>query len=115
MKKIRALIFMLSVLAFCPCGLNAQNDAFFYGNVETRSSDNLNKNDFGGYGFSFDLFDENLGNGFSFDGFANDNDGNLSFGDFDFADDVPLGNGLLLMCGFALMCAVRTTRQRDNK
>lgn len=115
MKKNIALIFMLSVLAFCPCVVNAQNDAFFYESVETRNSDGFNINDFGGYGFSFDLFDEGVGNGFSFDSFANDNDGSLSFGDFDLSNDVPLGNGLLLMCGFALLGVIKTTRQRDNK
>ena len=94
---------MLCVLAFSPRMLNAQNDAFFYGNVETRNIDGHNTNGFRGYGFSFDLFDEELDNGFSFDGFANDNDGNLSFGDFDMAaDDAPLSGGHLLLLGFAL-------------
>ena len=102
-RKFIVLGFMLSFLAFITSGLNAQNDAFFYGNVETRNIDGHNTNGFRGYGFSFDLFDEELGNGFSFDGFANDDDGSFNFGDFDMAaDDAPLSGGHLLLLGFAL-------------
>ena len=114
MKKIRVLIFMLCVLAFSPRTLNAQNDAFFYGNVETRNTDGHNTNGFRGYGLSFDLFDEELGNGFSFDGFANDDDGSFNFGDFDMAaDDAPLSGGHLLLLGFAL-AFLKTTRQQER-
>lgn len=117
MKKIRVLIFILSVQFVFSYVLNAQSDTFIYESVETRNSDGFNINDFGGYGLSFDLFDESVGNGFSFDSFGNNNDGSLSFGDFDLSNDVPLGNGLLLMCGFAMLGVIKTIRQReqDNK
>ena len=118
---------MLSSLSFTLGALNAQNvqntqnDAYFQdeSNHELRSPedgvgfgfDDLSPT--GGYGFTFDLFDENIGNGFEFDNFGNELGYNsLEFGDFDMAaDDVPLGNGLLLLgCLVLMWFFIKTTR-----
>ena len=112
--KSIVLLFVISVLTYSTNGQNVQHDAYFYGQTtpELRTHDNGEGLDFddmlptGGYGFTFDLFDESIGNCFEFDNFGNELGYNsLEFGDFDMAaDDVPLGNGLLLLGCFALMC-----------
>lgn len=69
-------------------------------------------------GFGFNLFDEIFGNGFGFDNFGNGmNYNSLEFGGFDMdADDVPLGNGLLILGCLALMWFfLKTTRPQDYK
>lgn len=110
--KLIVLGFMLSFL----CELNAQNDAFFIEKKQVRVEDNIGFDfsdmSFGnGQGFSFELFDEENGNGFSFDIFDdNNNNSGLSFGDFEFrpdgvedSEEVPLGNGILLLTTAALI------------
>lgn len=102
--KAKVLIFILSFLPFISNEIwaqNTQNDAFFHYQTtpELRGADNGIS-----YGFTFDLFDESIGNGFE-------------FGDFDMAaDDVPLSGGHLLLLGLVLAWSVlKTTRQQDNK
>lgn len=102
---------MLSFLPFISNEILAQDvgyDAYFRyeSNPEQRVGfgfDGMSPT--AGYGFTFDLFDEIIGNGFGFDNFGNGtNNNSLEFGDFDMvADDVPLGNGLLLLGCLALM------------
>ena len=68
--------------------------------------------------FISNLFDEIFGNGFGFDNFGNGTNYNsLEFGGFDMdADDVPLGNGLLILGCLALMWFfLKTTRPQDHK
>ena len=102
--KVKVLLFILSFQFFISNEIwcqNTQNDAFFQYQTtpELRGADNGIS-----YGFTFDLFDESIGNGFE-------------FGDFDMAaDDVPLGNGLLLLGCLALMWFfLKTTRLQDHK
>ena len=74
-------------------------------------------------GFSFDNFNNGAGlgfgnfnngtGGFGFGGFS-DNDGGFGFGDFDFAEeDVPAGDGLLLLCVFATFYLTRLVRKKQ--
>ena len=67
----------------------------------------FNFNDFSsqqGFGFNFGGFSGNGGNGFSFDDFSNNGGDGFSFGNFNHTpDNVPLGNGLLLLTGSALL------------
>ena len=110
-------IMILIALSFCAY---AQTDAYFQDETipELRSSDSegLDFNDMsltGGYGFTFDLFDESAGNGFKFDSFTEEHYKGLDFGDFEMnAEDVPLGGGLLILGGLALVRA--RTRARDK-
>ena len=127
--KAKVLLFILSFQFFISneiWGQNTQSDAFFHYQTtpELRTPDNGEGLDFddmlptGGYGFTFDLFNESIGNGFEFDNFGNELGNNsLEFGDFDMAaDDVPLGNGLLLFGCLALMWFfLKTTRLQDHK
>ena len=124
--KSIVLLFVISVLTYSTNGQNAQHDAYFHDQTtpELRTPDSGEGLDFddmlptGGYGFTFDLFDESIGNGFEFDNFGNELGYNsLEFGDFDMAaDDVPLGNGLLLLGSLSLMWLFfKTTRLQDHK
>ena len=95
--KVKVLIFILSFQFFISneiWGQNTQNDAFFQYQTtpELRGADN-------GISFTFDLFDESIGNGFEFDNFGNELDYNsLEFCDFDMAaDDVSLGCGVMIL------------------
>ena len=101
---------------FPPVCVLGQNDAFFYENYDVENRD-------GSMGFSFDNFNNGAGlgfgsfnngtGGFGFGGFS-DNDGGFSFGDFDFAEeDVPAGDGLLLLCVFATFYLTRLVRKKQ--
>ena len=93
-RKALKLTFILCFLSLIPSGLNAQNDAFFYCNIENRSSNDVNT-------FGFNVFG---GDG----NFEND----LGFGNFNLApDNVPLESGLLLLTAFSLF----KLRKRNNK
>ena len=126
--KLIVLGFMLSFL----CELNAQNDAFFIEQKQTRNEDDsgfsFGEMSFGnGNGFTFGIFgDENGFNfgmidetdGFDFDIFGDDDDGNgFDFGGFDFESDdteeTPLGNGLLLLTATSLIYLKR--KKQNNK
>lgn len=126
--KLIVLGFMLSFL----CELNAQNDAFFIEQEQTRNEDDsgfsFGEMSFGnGNGFSFGQFgDENGFNfgmidetdGFDFDIFGDDDDGNgFDFGNFDFESDdteeAPLGNGLLVLTATSLIYLKR--KKQNNK
>lgn len=55
-----------------------------------------------GEGFGFGNFSQNV-YGMGFDDFMNYQEG-VSFGNFDFeSDSAPLGDGLLLLCGMAVL------------
>ena len=113
---------MLSFLAFIN-EMQAQNDAYFQdeSSHELRSPEDGEGLDFddmlptGGYGFTFDLFDENIGNCFEFDNFGNELDYNsLEFGDFDMAaDDVSLGCGVMVLGCLAFAFAFARSRSRS--
>ena len=98
---------MLGLLAVVPKEMHAQNDAYFqekneFGyrspkDVGCLSYDGVSFT--GGYGFTF---------GINFDNFDSDLNNSLKFGEFIIAeDDVPLGNGMLLLFGFALVRGMR--------
>ena len=112
MKRKTILIgLVLSFLPFISNELwaqNTQNDAYFQdeSNPELRSPeegaglgfDELSPT--GGYGFTFGLFDESIGNGFQFDNFGNElNYNSLEFGSFEHETDnnVPLGSGVMVL------------------
>lgn len=62
-------------------------------------------------GFSFDNFNNGAGLGF---GSFNNGTGGFGFGDFDFAEeDVPAGDGLLLLCVFATFYLTRLVRKKQ--
>ena len=113
--KLIVLSFMLSFL----CELNAQNDAFFIEQKQTRNEDDSGFS-FGIFGdengFNFGMIDET--DGFNFDIFGDDDDGNgFDFGNFDFESDdteeTPLGNGLLLLTATSLIYLKR--KKQNNK
>lgn len=83
MKRISKILILFYVIClFCDIA-NAQNDAFFYENYEQRI--------------------ENNHIGFNFGHFSTDETG-LNFGEFDFDDvEAPLGSGLLLLSGLAIL------------
>lgn len=83
MKRISKILILFYVIClFCDIA-NAQNDAFFYENYEQRI--------------------ENNHIGFNFGHFSTDETG-LNFGEFDFVDvEAPLGSGLLLLSGLAIL------------
>ena len=96
-KMIR---FLFCAIVFCMIILSenkvlqAQNDSFFYENIDDRDVGYLSLS--GDHIYLYSLFEEN---GFTCNGFGNgnDNDG-FTFDDYDFApDNAPLGNGLLLL------------------
>ena len=69
-------------------------------------------------GFGFDGMSPTAGYGLTFGNFGNGtNNNSLEFGGFDMdADDVPLGNGLLILGCLALMWFfLKTTRPQDYK
>ena len=115
-RKLIILSLMLSFLPFISNEILAQDvgyDAYFRyeSNPEQRVP-------YYPEGFGFNLFDEIFGNGFGFDNFGNGtNNNSLEFGGFDMdADDVPLGNGLLILGCLALMWFfLKTTRPQDYK
>lgn len=103
MKKIILSIFVLAAIMLQSNALNAQ-DGFFHGNDAPRNvnENGMSYNDMtlsGGYGISFGLFDETVGNGFSFNNFNSGSSGNgFNFGNFDCSTEaVPVGNGILLL------------------
>ena len=115
-RKLIILSLMLSFLPFISNEILAQDvgcDAFFRyeSNPEQRVP-------YYPEGFTFDLFDEIFGNGFGFDNFGNGTNYNsLEFGGFEMdADEVPLGNGLLILGCLALMWFfLQTKRLQDHK
>ena len=99
---------MLSFLPFISNEILAQDvgcDAYFRyeSNPEQR------------VGFGFDGMSPTAGYGFTFGNFGNGTNNNgLEFGGFDMdADDVPLGNGLLILGCLALMWFFK--RLQDHK
>ena len=110
------MILIITLLITPPVCVLGQNDAFFYENYDVENRD-------GSMGFSFDNFNNGAGlgfgnfnngtGGFGFGGFS-DNDGGFGFGDFDFAEeDVPAGDGLLLLCVFATFYLTRLVRKKQ--
>lgn len=110
-RKLIILSLMLSFLPFISNEILAQDvgyDAYFRyeSNPEQR------------VGFGFDGMSPTAGYGFGFDNFGNGtNNNSLEFGGFDMdADEVPLGNGLLILGCLALMWFfLKTTRPQDHK
>lgn len=122
MKKIILSIFVLAAVMMPLRTLYAQNDAFFYGNDAPRSinENGMSYNDMtmsGGYGFSFGLFDETVGNGFSFNNFNGSNSTNgFNFGNFNCTTDaVPLGNGILLLSCAGIFYAQIKRNRKETK
>lgn len=115
-RKLIILSLMLSFLPFISNEILAQDvgyDAYFRyeSNPEQRVS-------YYPEGFGFDGMSPTAGYGFGFDNFGNGtNNNSLEFGGFDMdADDVPLGNGLLILGCLALMWFfLKTTRPQDHK
>lgn len=107
---------MLSFLPFISNEILAQDvgyDAYFRyeSNPEQRVS-------YYPEGFGFDGMSPTAGYGFTFGNFGNGtNNNSLEFGGFDMdADEVPLGNGLLILGCLALMWFfLKTTRPQDYK
>lgn len=128
MKNFIFKILIITLLITPPVCVLGQNDAFFYENYDVENRD-------GSMGFSFDNFNNGAGlgfgsfnngtGGFGFGGFSDndggfgfgdfsDNDGGFGFGDFDFAEeDVPAGDGLLLLCVFATFYLTRLVRKKQ--
>ena len=118
-KRIIVMTFMLSFLVFVATESHAQADAYFNG-VETRRDPNS-------HGFSFDDFNGAQGNGFYFGGFNGSGGNGFDFDDFNGAggngfffdnftgnpDGVPLGSGLLLLTGFALLWRKRKAKSDE--
>ena len=115
-RKLIILSLMLSFLPFISIEILAQDvgyDAYFRyeSNPEQRVS-------YYPEGFGFDGMSPTAGYGFGFDNFGNGtNNNSLGFGGFDMdADEVPLGNGLLILGCLALMWFfLKTTRPQDHK
>lgn len=117
MKTIFSKLLIIITLITPPHYLVGQNDAFFYENYENAyrdgstgfSFDNLSN----GVGLGFGNFNDNL-NGLNFGGFGNEGDG-FDFGNFELdGSDVPLGNGLLLLTGFALLWRKRKAMSHER-
>lgn len=107
-KRLIALLILLVVMAISPPltlfdnQLKAQSDAYF----NVMSPDNRE----GNAGFNFKSFSGTQDLGFNFGGFSGNGGDGFSFGNFNhIPDNVPLGNGLLLLAGFALLW-----RKKDN-
>lgn len=115
-RKLIILSLMLSFLPFISNEILAQDvgyDAYFRyeSNPEQRVP-------YYPEGFGFDGMSPTAGYGFTFGNFGNGTNNNgLEFGGFDMdADDVPLGNGLLILGCLALMWFfLKTTRPQDHK
>lgn len=115
-RKLIILSLMLSFLPFISNEILAQDvgyDAYFRyeSNPEQRVP-------YYPEGFGFDGMSPTAGYGFGFDNFGNGTNNNgLEFGGFDMdADEVPLGNGLLILGCLALMWFfLKTTRPQDHK
>lgn len=115
-RKLIILSLMLSFLPFISNEILAQDvgyDAYFRyeSNPEQRVP-------YYPEGFGFDGMSPTAGYGFTFGNFGNGTNNNgLEFGGFDMdADDVPLGNGLLILGCLALMWFfLKTTRPQDYK
>ena len=115
-RKLIILSLMLSFLPFISNEILAQDvgyDAYFRyeSNPEQRVP-------YYPEGFGFDGMSPQAGYGFGFDNFGNGtNNDSLEFGGFDMdADEVPLGNGLLILGCLALMWFfLKTTRPQDYK
>lgn len=121
MKKIILSIFVLAAIMLQSNALNAQ-DGFFHGNDAPRNinENGMSYNDMtlsGGYGFSFGLFDETVGNGFSFNNFnGGSSDGGFNFGNFDYSTDaVPVGNGILLLSCAGIFYAQMKRNRKETK
>ena len=126
MKK-RLVFVTLFCALFLPCGmLFAQNDAFFYENFE-RESDGVDVAsivsqasqsglNFGGFsadedGLNFGGFSADE-DGLNFGDFGTDEDG-LNFGDFEMeSENAPVGSGVLLLSGFAVLRLRRQDKRR---
>lgn len=115
-RKLIILSLMLSFLPFISNEILAQDvgyDAYFRyeSNPEQRVP-------YYPEGFGFDGMSPTAGYGFTFGNFGNGTNNNgLEFGGFDMdADEVPLGNGLLILGCLALMWFfLKTTRPQDHK
>lgn len=122
MKKIILSIFVLVAIMLQSSALNAQNDGFFHGDDAPRSinENGMSYNDMtlsGGYGFSFGLFDETVGNGFSFNNFnGGSSEGGFNFGNFNYSTDaVPLGSGILLLSCAGIFYAQMKRNRKETK
>lgn len=102
MKK-RLVFVTLFCALFLPCGmLFAQNDAFFYKNFE-RESDGVDV---------ASIVSQASQSGLNFGGFSADDDG-LNFGDFEMeSENAPVGSGVLLLSGFAVLRLRRQDKRR---
>lgn len=121
MKKIILSIFVLAAIMLQSNALNAQ-DGFFHGNDAPRNinENGMSYNDMtlsGGYGISFGLFDETVGNGFSFNNFNGGSSGNgFNFGNFDCSTEaVPVGNGILLLSCAGIFYAQIKRNRKETK
>ena len=120
-KRLITLLILLAVMAISPPPLKlfdnqlkAQSDAYFY--------DSSPDDRYGNAGFNFDDFSSPQGNGFGFGGFSGSGGNGFNFDDFNGSggngfffdnfnhtpDNVPLGSGLLLLAGFALLWRRKT-------
>ena len=112
-KKILSILLLALIIIADSGIMSAQNDAYFYDNVESRDFDDTGYNFLSDdYIFSYNLFEKN---GFTFNGFenGNDNDG-FTFNDFDYApDNAPLGSGLLLL-SLAGLAYAQIKRKREE-
>lgn len=126
-KKLITLLILYALAAISPFSLKlfdnklrAQSDAFFYGSSPDDRDGNagFDFNDFSpqqGLGFNFGGFDGNGGNGFNFDDFNGSEGGGFSFDNFNHnPDNAPLGNGILLLAGCALLWRKRKNMRDEH-
>lgn len=104
MKNSIFKILIITLLITLPVCVLGQNDAFFCENYDVENRD-------GSMGFSFDNFNNGAGLGF---GSFNNGTGGFGFDDFGFEEeDVPAGDGLLLLCVFATFYLTRLVRKKQ--
>lgn len=98
MKKRSVFKSLFCALLLTGGTLCAQSDAFFYEKYEQRNEELVS------------MTTGMTPAGLNFGGFLVDEEGTY-FGDFEF-EDAPLGNGLLLLCGMAVLRLRR--KNHDN-
>lgn len=107
-RKFLLFTIMLGFLVFVATESYAQSDAYF----NVGSSGNRE----GNAGFNFDGFSSPQGNGFDFDDFSGSGANGFSFDNFNSTpDNVPLGNGLLLLAGLAGLWRMGKGKNKNNK
>ena len=98
-KKILSILLLALIIIADSGIMSAQNDAYFYDNIESRDFDDTGYNSLtDDYIFSYNLFEKN----------------GFTFNDFDYApDNAPLGSGLLLL-SFAGLAYAQIKRKREE-